>query len=126
MQLPAGAATVVAWRSAHQLTSLQQVPQHLLGPNARRLPVILHSWERQGELLAVKVRDSDHFTRSHAVWERQGVLLGVVVHDVDCFAWVMQCGSSRVKPWLSSSMVLFASHAAMQCQELEPLQPDRI
>ena len=67
MQLPAGAATVVAWRSARQITSLQQVPQHMLGPRVRRLPVILHSWERQGELLAVKVRGVDHFTRSHAV-----------------------------------------------------------
>ena len=67
MQLPAGAVTIVSWRSARQITSLQQVPQHLMGPHVRRLPVILHSWERQGELLAVKVRDSDPFTRSHAV-----------------------------------------------------------
>ncbi len=66
MQLPAGAVTVVAWRSARQLTSLQQVPQHMMGPHARRLPVILHSWERQGELLAVKVRDLGCFSRSRA------------------------------------------------------------
>eukprot|EP00891_Asterochloris_glomerata_P006487 jgi/Astpho2/6487/Aster-x1378 len=61
------AVTVVAWRSARQLTSLQQVPQHMMGPHARRLPVILHSWERQGELLAVKVV---HYPWSLRQWHR--------------------------------------------------------
>ena len=90
MQLPAGAVTFVAWRSARQITSLQQVPQHMLGPHAARLPVILHSWERQGELLAVKVRISQHFTRSHAVWEDQVTLLGVTMRAAGRFAF--SCG----------------------------------